>query len=814
MPETPPRRPMDQWDDRELADLFREEPDLYELSRSLRASRPEPVRGPHFEPYLRARLMDAATRELRPRGMRRWLRPRPGLFAGGGAAIGVALIAGVVVATVMYHPNDVRIDHVTTNVAENHAVSPEDVIRVSFTQPVDHTLIERNLQIRPATAVQTRWEDTTLVITPVHHLAANTPYTVTIPRTSVRDTHGDVAQADIHIAFGPRPTPSAGPTAPPAQAPALAAVQLGPVSTDSSVLIAPDGSVVATAGIQTAQQPSPSPSPSSTASGLLPSLLPGQLPLISSPASPTAAPTAAAKPATKLVRFAADGSGATVLGPASSTALFSPTGGSLAYLTTHGSQADLNVASADGSHAVRLVRNADASSPLAWSSEDGLVYLSGGQVMTVDLQGRARSVGGGLHVVAGQDVALAPSGQVAYVGPVPAGAATPSASASASAPASASASPDGSSASPSATPSSNVGHLVTLATGASVPLQGIHHFPAFSADGARVAWVDESGTTPLLDILPTTADASANPASVATAAAPGDTLGALSLSGDGSRVAYTLTHDGATPALRVVSVASNTTVAVGDGQPALRPVLSSAGDRIAFVRTTTDGAQAALATIPGAAAASPAADAVPVDATSILDRFVTAQLNGDSGILHSLGSTILTVTPALTPGGVTRSYVIKSALDPNTGAVTAQVRLVRDASHDRAVSFANEMIKLSRNAAGVFEVTSAAISDFQVEPNGPQIVHVSNERQQQQLVIRIAFDSDLDPSTVTSKSITLTGPQGASLPIDVNYGVESRTVVVRVSNVPVGALSLAVSGALQDIVGQSLASAYSTTVQG
>jgi hypothetical protein len=48
----------------------------------------------------------------------------------------------------------------------------------------------------------------------------------------------------------------------------------------------------------------------------------------------------------------------------------------------------------------------------------------------------------------------------------------------------------------------------------------------------------------------------------------------------------------------------------------------------------------------------------------------------------------------------------------------------------------------------------------------------------------------------------------------VSYEVESRTVVVRVTDVAAGTLTLAVSGALQDIAGQSLATAYSTTLQG
>ena len=55
---------------------------------------------------------------------------------------------------------------------------------------------------------------------------------------------------------------------------------------------------------------------------------------------------------------------------------------------------------------------------------------------------------------------------------------------------------------------------------------------------------------------------------------------------------------------------------------------------------------------------------------------------------------------------------------------------------------------------------------------------------------------------------------GAALPSDVRYEVESRTVVIRVVEVPGGTLNLSVSDALHDIAGQALGGGYTTTVQG
>jgi hypothetical protein len=350
-----------------------------------------------------------------------------------------------------------------------------------------------------------------------------------------------------------------------------------------------------------------------------------------------------------------------------------------------------------------------------------------------------------------------------------------------------------------------------------LPLHGIQRLPAFSGDGTRVAWVDESGSAPLLQVARTGSDPSssasaASPTTVSTAAGTGDSVANVALSGDGSRILYSLAHTSGATDVRVVSVGSGATVAVGDGQPVLSPVLSAAGDRVAFLRAESGGMQAAVATVPGATPSTAAPDAVPAEASSLVDRFVAAQLANDLTQMGALSDGSLALS-SLTPSPVSRSYVIKAALAPDTGQVTAQVRLVRDASHDASTWFADETLKLDRSAAGPYLVTAAAISDFQTEPNGPEIVHVSSERQGTTLVVRIAFDSDLDPATVTGSSITLSGARGGPLSAEVSYEVESRTAVVRLGDMPAGALTLAVTGALHDIAGQALSSAYSTTLQ-
>ncbi len=94
--------------DAELEELVGGDLELLDLSRRVRAARPEPRVDPEFQRRLRAQLMTAAETQVRPRGLARLLRPRASLFAYGAAGMGTAMIAAAALA--YYAPHS---DHVT-----------------------------------------------------------------------------------------------------------------------------------------------------------------------------------------------------------------------------------------------------------------------------------------------------------------------------------------------------------------------------------------------------------------------------------------------------------------------------------------------------------------------------------------------------------------------------------------------------------------------------------------------------------------------------------------------------------------------------
>ncbi len=191
----------------------------------------------------------SSLKSARTQGSRRWWRLGSTHVAWGGAILGAALIGATALTFLSSHPQDKTITGISAITAD-HAVDPNNVIQVSFNQPMNKTAVESGVRIQPATEVSYSWTGNNLVITPVHHLTGNTGYTVTIAQSAIRALTGAVAATPINITFATRPTP------PVAQSttPTLALATVGPQGdgvdgNGGSLLFAPDGSLVSTAGL-------------------------------------------------------------------------------------------------------------------------------------------------------------------------------------------------------------------------------------------------------------------------------------------------------------------------------------------------------------------------------------------------------------------------------------------------------------------------------------------------------------------------------------------------------------------------------------
>lgn len=767
------------WTDPELQDLFTEEPTLQRTAQLLRASRPDPVVDVHYQRRLRAQLMqEAASRRSSPstRTVPRsprppfWMRLRATHFAWSGVALGAALTAATVLALVTGNHGQDRQQTVlaTSSVAAQHLVSPNNTIVVAFNQPMDHTAVESGLRIEPATEISTVWNGDQLVITPLHHLAGNTPYTVTIAKSALVATSGARAAAPVQITFGtaPTPPPASGSPTPPALSPSA----LGTATKGAPLLFAPDGGVVTTAPATGATSPEPSQSPSASPSASpSPSATPAPTRAGVLPSLPALLPTptpASSGPA--LVELPARPGAPVVLGPAASAAAFSPNGTLLAAADpSSAGGTDIVLSAADGTDRSRLTHVDAPVLAIAWNAAGRVVYATSQTVHSVDQSGAVQTL-------------ATPGSAVATI------------------------SPDGTHAVLAATGSSPAA-LLDLTGGGVRSLAGAGPGApvAFSGDGSTVAWVDTSSAPPRL----LTAPVARNTAAAVSVLDPGAALSAVALNQDGSEVAYTETPAGGTAKLVVAQLPSGASVATGPAAAAL--AFSSQRGQLALLVPTSDGTQVQLAQLPGATA-SAAGPAVPASASQVLHAFLDAQVRGDGGVLGSLGLPNVGVGH-LAPTGLTRAVLV-DAVAQRDGSITALASLLIDPTLQRTTTLvADETLTLVPQG-GSFIVSALNASQLHPLAGGPHVVGITTGEQHSHLTVNVTFDSDLTPATVPS-SLAVQPPSGANLPTSVTYDANTRTATITLSQDPGGALSVVVSTALRDVNGAAPAAAFTAPVR-
>ena len=745
------------WFDPELEDLFHDEPGLLETARQVRAARPQPEADPRFQNRLRAQLMAEASRA---HSTRRWWRLGSTHAAWGGAVLGAALIGATALTFLSNHPQDKTITAISAITAQ-HAVDPNNVIQVSFNQPMNKTAVESGVRIQPATEVSYSWTGNNLVITPVHHLSGNTPYTVTIAQSAIRTATGGVATTPINITFATRPTPPAGQSAPPA----LALSTIGPQGTGAdglggTLLFAPDGSLVSTAGLLPAQ--------------------PGTPPAAATPgASPTATPEGVTDTgpsvAGQLVDYPSSGT-PFALSAAASAAAFSPNRTYVAAAVDDGnSGSKIVVTLADGSQRAptKLTDSSTSVTAVTWASNDRIVYTDGTTINEVDLSGKVTT----LYTVpdSGGTVAeLDPGGSYAYVAP----------------------------------PSGTGGSLLDIATGADVVLQGSTTDVGFSGDGSTVVWADESTSQTRVWTEPVTQQA---PASMSLLNANA-TYGDIAVDVDGDEAAYLMTVPSKNTQIVVADVPSGTPLAIEPVTFAPSELaLSPGGDQLALLGTDSSGVPLVeQASVPGATAPH-VAPAIPAAANSTLHAFVDAQVGGDLATLAALSGP--NANPAAnTPQNLSRAYVISTYIGPQ-GVVSARVELVVDPSAGHAsTEVASETLTLAPESSGSTYIVSRILStSLHNEASGPHVLQVDATRQAGQTTLVVSFDSDLTPASVQG-AVTVLDANGTTLTSSTVYDANSRTATVTVANAPSGALTLEISTSLDDVYGQTLAHAFQTVV--
>lgn len=391
--------------DPELDELFTD-PAHQEVVELLKASRPaEPPLDPYFRSSLRAKLITEAHRTLPRRARRSWFSLSPRVLAPAMAAVaaGFLVVLGVQVYLHNQSTNPGQVAFDSRSIDNRTNVATVEPIRIAFSGPVDKAAVEETVQIEPATAITKQWDGSTLVIIPDHPLAPNTTYTVTFRPSAapasppsvpwINQTprgSGPPAPVVLHFTTGRAPIATVVP-------PSYKSSNVGFLAdnrlADSRTIL--NGTWTA-ADQLLVTRPTGQPGPTA--------------------ASQTPTATTAKGAATDVWLMSAGGTPLRLVAPGATLPSTPATGSMFAAWTwLSGSQARLDVFDLQGKLISSIATvNATPDRPAVWVGTDRLAYVDGGSLHLVDLHGAPIALPAAVKVDHGS-IAASPSGTLVAV---------------------------------------------------------------------------------------------------------------------------------------------------------------------------------------------------------------------------------------------------------------------------------------------------------------------------------------------------------------------------------------------------------------
>ena len=481
-----------------------------------------------------------------------------------------------------------------------------------------------------------------------------------------------------------------------------------------------------------------------------------------------AVPSAATQGHAGLVRI--KGGTVTRLAPAMDAIGVSRSGRSMAFMSPGLVGSQVVFADAAGTPRSGVLAGADAGTPLGWIGDGAVSFVGGGRLRAVDPTGRVRVLAPEVVDAAHGTVVPAPGGRYVYLGPR------------------------------RSDPLGTVGRLVDLTSGASRPLPGIEGAPAFTADGATVVWAARG---PAGTILAIAASGGGPVLTTPLPVRPGELVSDLGVSPDGSRLVYSLARPGARSELRLAALLDGHTLATAGGAGE-SPHWSRSGRMVALLGHGERGAQIETVSVP------PSMFDPRASLEATVTAFIDAQVSADDGAQRALAAAGQ-VPPRLP--GVTRGRLLWLQAGPG-GTAIARVRLTVDPRPGRPVAKqTTETLTLQPGPPGTpVTVRAVTVGAFADAPSGPQLIGLDADLAADARtaagagapVIRLAFDSDLDPATL---DVRLADPDGRRLPATVAYDPATRTVTLRPAAGSAGdrALVVVIGTGLHDVTGRPAA---------
>jgi hypothetical protein len=761
--------------DPELDELFADPADRAVVDL-LKASRPAtPPLDPHFHNYLRAKLMTEARRSLPARASRSWfpitLSPRTLAPAMAAVAVGFVVVLGV---EIYLHGQTGAPQVACTCAGINNKtdVGTGEPIVIPFTGPVDKTAVAESVVIQPATSVTKQWVGQNLVIIPDHPLAPNTNYSVSFkplatptptpkPNPVVRQTP-TVAPAPVVVHFT-TVRPPVAPIVPPSFKSASVNYGYDSRLADSGTILsaawAPTGQVLVTRPVG---QPGPGSSPSPSASA--------------TPAGPPAP-----KATTDVWLMSSLGTPIRILVPGGSWPAAAPSGGLIAaWQIASGNRVTLGVWDLQGNLQATLASlgGAPDRAPV-WIGEDRIAYVDQGRLHVVDLHG-AQAGGPALRVSSGRLAASPISPRLAVEGA------------------------DGSvildlrvNGSPIALPSGATGF-------------------AWSSKGDLAFLVRQATTTDLY------VGADGQPFQRVATSPDGQTWSDLSWSPDSTSLLLATTStsgNGAGPSLVLVNRDGSSPTPFGAAaKEYASPQWSPSGDLVLFTRRDEAGGRAFWT----ATATPSSTDTAANQALAEVAKFMLARINSDSVAAQAeldeagLAAYQAGASSLLGPSGSHFSRYYPVTVQPSGSKANAFLVGVRIFSAKNGVetSFFEEQLTLveDQHFAVAPQTHRYLIDAVNASPTmllgrGPTVVSVEVVQAPPGEQVRVHFDADLKPETVSSGTIHVKDADGNVVDARVSFDADNHLATLAVKLKP-GTYQLVVTTGVTDVNGVAVAQEY------
>jgi hypothetical protein len=765
--------------DPELEELFGDPADRAVVDL-LKASRPAaPPLDPHFHNYLRAKLMTEAQRTLPARASRSWfpfaLSPKTLAPAMAAVAAGFLVVLGVEI----YLHGQTAAPQVAYNIRQidkQTDVGTGEPIVIPFSGPVDKTAVAESVVIQPATSVTKQWVGQNLVIIPDHPLAPNTTYSVTFkplatptpvpkPNPVVRQTPA-VAPTPVVVHFT-TVRPPVAPIVPPSFTSANVNYGYDSRLADSGTILSaawtPAGQVLATRPVGQLGPGAPSPSAGATPS-----------------ATPSGPP--APKATSDVWLMSSLGTPIRILVPGGSLPAAAPSGGLVAaWQVASRNQVSLGVWDLQGNLQATLVTlNGVPDRAPVWIGEDRIAYVDQGRLHVVDLHGTQAS-GLALRVGQGRLAASPTSPRLAVDtadGPV----------------------------------------IVDLRAGGS-PIaltSGASGF-AWSSKG-DLAFLVRQGTTSDLYV-----GAEGQSFQKVATSPDGQTWSDLSWSPDSTSLLLATTAtkgNGTSPTLLLVNRDGSSPTSFGaSSKEYASPQWSPTGELVLFTRGDEAGGRAFWT----ATATPSTSDSAANQALAEVAKFMLARINGDSVAAQAeldesgLAAYQAGASSLLGPAGshFSRYYPVTvqaSGSKPNT--ILVGVRIF-SAKNGVETSFFEEQLALVAQGqhfalvppAHRYLIDAVTASPTMPLGHGPTVVSVEVVQTPAGEQVRVHFDADLKPETVSSGTIQVKDADGNVVEAHVSFDADNHLATLAVKLKP-GTYQLVVTTGVTDINGAALAQEY------